>query len=112
KIFITGGQFAPEDLETEEAILNNFSKLGGEAFWQEAIADYRQTGNHTLLRKTTEDYLNMFLREEARLSFTPAKLFSHFNTRKRDVQAIQMIINGKQAGLAEEEIRNNLRQLP
>jgi len=112
KIYITGGQFAPENLETEEAILNSFSKLGGETLWQEAIADYRQTGNHTLLRKTAEDYLNLFLKEEARLSFTPAKLFSHFNTRKRDVQAIQMIISGKQAGLTEEEIRNNLRQLP
>lgn len=110
--FIIGGRFSPKDLETEDLILNQFPKLGGETLWQEALNHYQETGHHTLIRKTAENYINSFLEAESKLGFTPAKLFYYFNARKRDIQAIQIIINGKMAGLKEGEIRESLRQLP
>lgn len=110
-IFITGGQFKKEDLSTPENILANFSKLGGETIWKEALDLYQKSGHHTLLKKTADDYISRYLREKARLTFTPASLFSYFSAKKNNVQTISIIIAGKYAGLPESDIRLTLRQL-
>lgn len=110
-VFITGGNLKPEELENKESILKGLTKLSGEALWQEAIDYYKETGHHTLIRKTAEECVNQFLKKESWLTFTPASLFLYFNAKKRDVQAVQIIIAGKEAGLSEDDIRLNLREL-
>lgn len=110
-IFVSGGQFRKEDLETVDNILANFSKLGNANVWKEAIELYQKQGHHTLIKKTADDYISQYLKEKSRLAFTPAALFSYFSAKKNNVQTLSIIIAGKHAGLPEKDIRLTLRQL-
>ena len=110
-LFVIGGQFKKEDLETEEDILTNFTKLGDATIWKDAIELYQKTGHHTLIKKTADDYVSQYLKEKSRLAFTPATFLSYFAAKKNNVQTLNIIIAGKHAGLPEKDIRLTLRQL-
>jgi len=110
-VFISGGRFREKDLTSEKQVLEQFKKVGGEAVWQAAIAEYESAANHSLIEKTADEYIVAFLKEKSFSIFSPAPLFSFFTARKNNVQTVAAIMTEKQAGLKEGEIRHILRRL-
>ncbi len=106
---IPGGRFQHKDLETEKQILEQFAALGGEEWWKAAIDEYKETGDHALIEKASDEYIIKFLKERSYTLSSPVPLFSYFTARKNNVQLVAGIITEKEAGLSEGEIRHIFR---
>lgn len=109
KLIIPGGRFRPEQLETEQQALEQLVHLGGEQYWKEAIAEYQETGDFSLIEKVSDELIMKFLKERSYSLFSPVPLFSYFTAMKQNVQFINGVIAEKEAGLSEGEIRHIFR---
>lgn len=109
--FVPVGNFKLSDLEEENLILENFRKIGKEKIWQPALEEYKKDGSFLFLKKASEEHIMLYLKDKSFNAFSPASLFAFFSAKKNNIQIIQMVIEGKNAGLSEEEIRTSLRRL-
>ncbi len=111
--YISGGRFREDELSEKGQIIEAFSSIGGNARWQEAIRAYEATRDHTLIERVSDEMCSAFWREHAVLEFfSPAPLFSYFNTKKHNVQLVSAILTEKETGLSEHEIRHAYRSIP
>ncbi len=110
-VYVKGGSYQKEQLDSEEKILALLSRFGGEKRWSAAIEHLGKTGHYNRIEKLADDYVTEWLREESLDVFTPASLFSFFHGRKNNAQIVQAITTAKQTGMPEGELRAILRAL-
>lgn len=107
--FVEGGTFVVEHIETKEETLAMFARLGGEAFWKEAIQQYIETGNFTLIDSQSADYLLTLAKEGSYDMFSSASLVLYYLKCRQAAANVRAIVVGKNNGLDSEEIKANLR---
>jgi V/A-type H+-transporting ATPase subunit C len=110
-VYVKGGSFRKDQLESKEKILSLLSNFGGEKRWTAAIEHLQKTGHYNRIEKLADDYVTNWLKEESLGVFTPASLFSFFHARKNNAQIVQAITTAKQTGMPEKELRAILRAL-
>lgn len=110
-VWIEGGQFSRKDLETKEKIVELFPRIGGHALWTQALKEYEETGDYSLIEKTSDEYVASYLKEKSNDLFSAATLFAYFSAKKNNAQLISSIMTEKEAGLKEGEIRYIFRRL-
>jgi vacuolar-type H+-ATPase subunit C/Vma6 len=111
EVFVPGGNVRPEDLADESSALAQLTRFGGEVYWKEAVGDFKQTGDYSLLEKTRDDYIAMFLKQASADTFSVAPLFSYFTAMKNNIQIIKSIITAKRHGMREGDLRVMMRRL-
>lgn len=110
-VFVAGGTFSRKNLEKKKDILDSLRRIGSEKDWDTAIADYDKTSDHTLLEKSTDEYVSTFLKAQSTQVFSPAPLFAYFSMLKTNAQIIGAVIASKRAGVSEKELRTILRRV-
>lgn len=110
-IFIPGGKIYKKDLDGRKNILEQYKKFGGEKIWSDAIKEFEETGDFSLLERTADEYTLSFLKEKSADIMSPAPLFAYFSAKKNNAQTIRAIMVAKQAGLPERDLRIILRRL-
>ncbi len=109
--FVSGGSIPKRLLETEESILEAFTRMGNISLWNKAVEEYRSTKNMIPIERSFEDALMEFLRKESFRTFSIAPLFLYFHVIKNNAQTIRGILDAKSAGMEEAELRLILRTL-
>lgn len=113
RLYISGGRFREDELAEKGQIVECFARIGGNARWQDALRAYETTHDHTLIERVSDEIAAAFWRDRSVLEFfSPAPLFSYFNTKKHNVQLVNAILTEKETGLAEQEIRHAYRSIP
>lgn len=107
--FIEGGSFHKEAIATKEDVLAAFSRLGGAAYWQEAIDFYNKTGNTTRIDVRADEYLIGLAKEASYDMFSSGSLVLYYLQCRQSAANIRTIVVGKNNGMSEEDIRSNLR---
>ncbi len=110
-VFVAGGTFKYSELEGEKQVLEQFSRIGGEKYWIDAVKDYRENGDYSLLEKGRDEYIAAFLKSASTDVFSPAPLFAYFTAMKNSVQIIKSVVTAKESGMKERDLRFILRKL-
>lgn len=113
RLYIPGGRFREDELSEKGQIMEGFARIGGNTRWQDALRAYETTHDHTLIERVADEIAAAFWRDRSVLEFfSPAPLFSYFNTKKHNVQLVNAILTEKETGLSEQEIRHAYRSIP
>lgn len=107
--FIAGGSFHKEAVATKEDVLATFARLGGTAYWQEAIDSYNKTANSTTLDVRADEYLVELAKAESHDMFSSASLVLYYLLCRQAAANVRTIVVGKNSGMSEVAIRANLR---
>lgn len=107
--FIPGGSFDLPALETTEAVLQAFGRLGGGTHFDAALAVYQETGNTTALDVATDEYLVTLSKEASHDMFSSASLVLYYLLCRQSAANVRAIVVGKNSGMANDLIRTNLR---
>lgn len=107
---ISGGAIDPKTMQTKEGVLQGFAKCGGEHFWNEAITEYENTGNFTVLETKANRYMVKYFKEHEYGLFSPARAYQYFLSVRNDLQVIRAIYVAKKGQVPIEEIRYMLRR--
>lgn len=110
-MFVNGGQISKKEMGNDNQILELYKKFGGEKLWTEPAKNFKETGDFSMLEKTTDEYTLSFLKERSLSLMSPAPLFAYFSAKKNNAQIIRAIIVAKEAGLPERDLRIILRRL-
>lgn len=107
--FISGGTFGIDQIETIEATLAAFSRLGGADFWREAVEYYQSKGNTTSIDARCGEYLLTLAKEASYDMFSSASLVLYYLKCRQAAANVRIIVVGKNSGMKESAIRANLR---
>ncbi len=110
-VFVEGGTFSHSELEDKQQVIDAFRRIGGADVWTDALHDYQESGNFSLIEKTADEEIVSFLDRESFELFSLAPLYAYFTALKNNAQIIRAIYVGKVAGLSEQDIRFTLRKL-
>lgn len=110
-VYVSGGSFTADQLASKESVLGLLQRFGGEKRWTEAITHFETSGKYSWLEKVADEYVREFLKEESRLVFTLASLFSYFHASKNNAQIIGAIMVAKKTGMDEKDLRSILRRV-
>lgn len=108
-VFVKGGTISADKIETEEAVLTAFSKLGGENFWKEPISYYQTVGNSTSIDARAGEYLITLAKAASRDMFSSGSLVLYYLKCRQAAANVRIIAVGKDSGMKESAIRANLR---
>ncbi|MCA9354280.1 MAG: V-type ATPase subunit [Candidatus Kaiserbacteria bacterium] len=107
--FVTGGTFAADAIETEEATLAMFARHGGVEYWKNALEYFTATGNFTQIDARSADCLLAVAKEASYDMFSSASLVLYYLKCRQAAANVRAIVVGKNNGLTVEDIRSNLR---
>ncbi|MCK5026919.1 MAG: V-type ATPase subunit [Candidatus Pacebacteria bacterium] len=108
-VFIEGGTFKQEDLDTREGSLKQLRKrFGGKGHWSKILEDFNGE-SYVALEKELDQHEMNFLKEKSLIPFSSASLFSYFKAQKNNAQIIGTILTAKRASMKEKDLRTILR---
>lgn len=110
-IFMDGGSFALADVQTREAILERYMRMGDEVMWREAIDAFEKTGDFAALEKASDDAMVAFVKSQHDVGFSAVPVFGHVLAHRNNTQIVKTVIAAKEAGMSETELRRLLRKL-
>lgn len=109
-VFIGGGTFKQQELETKKDVLTRLEKrFGGNGRWKKIIEDF-DGESYVALEKELDQEEMTFLKERSLIPFSSASLFSYFKAQKNNAQIIGTILTAKRAETKEKELRTILRR--
>ncbi|MCA9355510.1 V-type ATPase subunit [Candidatus Kaiserbacteria bacterium] len=108
-VFVDGGSFTADKIETAEDVYTIFSRFGGSDFWKEAIEYYQATGNTTSIDARSGEFMLVFAKEGSYDMFSPASLVLYYLKCRQAAANIRIIVVGINSGMKESAIRANLR---
>lgn len=109
-VFIAGGTFGADRIETQEGTLAAFARQGGELYWKDAIDYFSETGNFTRIDARVADLLLMVAKRGTEMNmFNSASLTLYYLKCRQAAANIRTIVVGKNSGMNSEDIRANLR---
>ena len=107
--FISGGNLGEEKFETEESILQAFANFGGADFWKDSIEYFQKSRNTTSLDARAEEFMVMTAKEASYDMFSSGSLVLYYLRCRQAAGNVRTIVVGKNSGMKESIIRNNLR---
>ena len=108
-MFISGGNFRLDEMDSKEQVYAAFQKVDGQSFWNEALEFYQETGNTTQIDARVDEYLLTLARQASFDMFSSASLVLYYLQCRQSAANVRTIVVGKNSGMSEEDIRSNLR---
>lgn len=96
---------SPENImiKLQSTIYSDLIKIGFE--------DYISKGSASLLEKLSDNYIMNIMKDSKLVTFGPEKILSYIYAKETEIKVIRIIMVGKLNNIAEEVIRERLREI-
>lgn len=116
EVLVDGGLISKSKLlsllnETSENILNKLSFSAYSSILQEGIQSYIDKGSVNLLEKLSDNYIMKLMKDSKLVTFGPERILSYIYAKETEIKIIRIIMVGKLNNIAEEVIRERLRDI-
>lgn len=108
-LFVPGGSFDQQSIATAEQVIALFSRFENAAFWSESLDTFTQTSNSTMLDAKVDEYVVGMAKQASVDMFSSASLVLFYLQSRQSAANVRTIVVGKNSGMAEADIRSNLR---
>ncbi|MEG2291212.1 MAG: V-type ATP synthase subunit C [Clostridium sp.] len=116
EVLVDGGLISKSKLlsllnESSENILNKLSFSAYSNIFKEGIQSYIDKGSVNLLEKLSDNYIMKLMRDSKLVTFGPERILSYIYAKETEIKIIRIIMVGKLNNIAEEVIRERLRDI-
>lgn len=116
EVLVSGGSISKSKLvallnETPENILSKLSHSSYSTIIREGMESYIETGSVNLLEKTSDNYIMSLMRDAKLITFGPERILAYIYAKETEIKIIRIIMVGKLNNIAEEVIRERLRDV-
>ena len=114
KVLISGGAIEKDTLisiinENPEGIIAKLSHTIYGDLIKEGIEGFKETNSASLLEKLSDNYIMDLMKGAKLVTFGPDRLLSYIYAKETEIKIIRIIMVGKLNNIAEEVIRERLR---
>lgn len=115
-VLVDGGSIGKGKLlalltDTPENIMAKLSFSNYKALIKEGMEAYIQTGSVTLLEKLSDNYIMSLMKDAKFVTFGPERILSYIYAKETEIKIVRIIMVGKLNNIAEEVIRERLRDV-
>lgn len=116
EVLIDGGSISKAKLvslinETPENIMTKLSFSSYSNIIKEGIESYIETGSVNLLEKLSDNYIMKLMKDSKLVTFGPERILAYIYAKETEIKIIRIIMVGKLNNIAEEVIRERLRDI-
>lgn len=97
--------------ESSENILTKLSFSAYSNIFKEGIQSYIDKGSVNLLEKLSDNYMMKIMKDSKLVTFGPERILSYIYAKETEIKIIRIIMVGKLNNIAEEVIRERLRDI-
>lgn len=116
EVLVDGGLISKSKLlsllnESSENILTKLSFSAYSNIFKEGIQSYIDKGSVNLLEKLSDNYMMKIMKDSKLVTFGPERILSYIYAKETEIKIIRIIMVGKLNNIAEEVIRERLRDI-
>lgn len=116
EVLVDGGLISKSKLlsllnESSENILNKLSFSAYSSILKDGIQSYIDKGSVNLLEKLSDNYIMKLMKDSKLVTFGPERILSYIYAKETEIKIIRIIMVGKLNNIAEEVIRERLRDI-
>ena len=116
EVIVDGGDIDSSRLiallsETPENIMNKLQSTIYSNLVKEGLEGYIESGSASLLEKLSDNYIMDLMKGSKLVTFGPEKILSYIYAKETEIKVIRIIMVGKLNNIAEEVIRERLRDI-
>ena len=116
KVLISGGAIDKDTLisiinETPENIITKLSTTIYSDIIKEGIESFKESNSASLLEKLSDNYIMDLMKSGKLVTFGPERILSYIYAKETEIKIIRIIMVGKLNNIAEEVIRERLRDI-
>ena len=116
EVLVSGGSISKDTLvsilnETPENIISKLSTSVYSDLIKEGVEGYIATNSANLLEKLSDNYIMDLMKSGKLVTFGPERILSYIYAKETEIKIIRIIMVGKLNNIAEEVIRERLRDI-
>ena len=116
EVIVEGGEIDSSKLiallsETPENIMNKLQSTIYSNIVKEGLEGYIESDSASLLEKLSDNYIMDLMKGSKLVTFGPEKILSYIYAKETEIKVIRIIMVGKLNNIAEEVIRERLRDI-
>lgn len=116
EVIVDGGDIDSSKLislisETPENIMNKLQSTIYSSLVKEGLEGYIESDSASLLEKLSDNYIMDLMKGSKLVTFGPEKILSYIYAKETEIKVIRIIMVGKLNNIAEEVIRERLRDI-
>ena len=116
EVIVEGGEIDSSRLiallsETPENIMNKLQSTIYSNLVKEGLEGYIESDSASLLEKLSDNYIMDLMKGSKLVTFGPEKILSYIYAKETEIKVIRIIMVGKLNNIAEEVIRERLRDI-
>lgn len=116
EVIVDGGAIDSSKLvallnESPENIMSKLQSTIYSDLVKEGFEGYIETGSASLLEKLSDNYIMDLMKDSKLVTFGPEKILSYIYAKETEIKIIRIIMVGKLNNIAEEVIRERLRDI-
>ena len=116
EVIVEGGEIDSSKLiallsETPENIMNKLQSTIYSNLVKEGLEGYIESDSASLLEKLSDNYIMDLMKGSKLVTFGPEKILSYIYAKETEIKVIRIIMVGKLNNIAEEVIRERLRDI-
>lgn len=116
EVIVDGGAIDSSKLvallnESPENIMSKLQSTIYSDLVKEGFEGYIETGSASLLEKLSDNYIMDLMKNSKLVTFGPEKILSYIYAKETEIKIIRIIMVGKLNNIAEEVIRERLRDI-
>ena len=116
EVLVSGGSISKDTLvaiinETPENIISKLSTSAYSDLIKEGVESYIATNSANLLEKLSDNYIMDLMKSGKLVTFGPERILSYIYAKETEIKIIRIIMVGKLNNIAEEVIRERLRDI-
>ena len=116
EVIVDGGAINSSKLiallnESPENIMSKLQSTIYSDLVKEGFEGYIETGSASLLEKLSDNYIMNLMKNSKLVTFGPEKILSYIYAKETEIKIIRIIMVGKLNNIAEEVIRERLRDI-
>lgn len=116
EVIVNGGSIDSSKLidllnESPENIMSKLQSTIYSDLVREGFERYIATGSASLLEKLSDNYIMELMKDSKLVTFGPEKILSYIYAKETEIKVIRIIMVGKLNNIAEEVIRERLRDI-
>ena len=116
EVLVSGGAIDPSTLvalinESPENIISKLNSTIYSEMIKEGIEAYINTDSVNLLEKLSDNYIMALMKDSKLVTFGPERILSYIYAKETEIKIIRIIMVGKLNNIAEEVIKERLRDI-
>ncbi|AYE35079.1 V-type ATP synthase subunit C [Clostridium septicum] len=116
EVLVPGGSIDPSTLvalinESPENIISKLNSTIYSEMIKEGIEAYINTDSVNLLEKLSDNYIMALMKDSKLVTFGPERILSYIYAKETEIKIIRIIMVGKLNNIAEEVIKERLRDI-